>query len=95
MAGIIAEYWLASTKVLKTCQRQKKITAILELLLQICHERTLFRQLLLLLLRADDLDQVFHNFLVILIKRYVLVTLRALCRTEIRHNARGLLMMIF
>jgi hypothetical protein len=73
---------------------QLKVTAILELLLQVRHERTLFRQLLLL--RADDLDQVLHEFLVIVINHcYVLVTLRALCRTAIRHNARGLLMMIF
>jgi hypothetical protein len=80
--------------VLKLAKKQQKITAILDLLLQVRHERTLFCQLLPL--RADDLDQVLHDILVILINHfYVLVTLRALCRTYIRHNARGLLMMIF
>jgi hypothetical protein len=62
--------------------------------MQVRHERALFRQLLLL--RANDLDQVLYNFIVILIKQYyVLVTLRALCRTAIDHNARGLLLKIF
>jgi hypothetical protein len=94
MAEIIARVLMVKSKGTSTCQRQKKITAILELLLQVRHKSALFCQLLLL--RADDLDQVLHNFLVILAKRYyVLVTLRALCRTVIRHNAQGLLMMIF
>jgi hypothetical protein len=78
----------------KLAKRATKVTAILELLLQIRHKRTLFCQLLLL--RADDLDQVLHDLLVILVKHYhVLVTLRALCRIVIRHNARGPLMLIF
>jgi hypothetical protein len=62
--------------------------------LQICHKQIFLRQLLLL--RADGLDKFLHNFLIILLKEcYVLVTLRALCQMGIRHNARGLLMMIF
>jgi hypothetical protein len=41
-------------------------------------------------LRAGDLEQVLHNFLVILLKHcHMLVTLRALCRTEIRHKRSG------
>jgi hypothetical protein len=64
------------------------------MLLQVRHRSALFRQLLLL--QADNLDQVLHNFLVILAKRYyVLVTLRALYQIAIHHNAWGLLMMIF
>jgi hypothetical protein len=59
-----------------------------ELLLQIRHEHIFLCQLLLL--RADGLDKLLHYFLVILLKEcYMLVTLRALCRIRICHNARG------
>jgi hypothetical protein len=69
------------------------MTAILQLLLQVRHKSAFCYQLLLL--RADNLDQVLHHLLVVLAEFEVLVTLRALCRTRIRHNAWGLLTMIF
>jgi hypothetical protein len=70
--------WSAIAKVLNL-PKVKKITAIRELLVKIHHEQTLVCQLLLL--QANDLDQVLHNFLVILLKHcHMLVTLRALCQ---------------
>jgi hypothetical protein len=45
---------------------KKKVTAMSKLLLKIRHKQILLRQLLLL--RADGLDKVLHNFLVILLK---------------------------
>jgi hypothetical protein len=61
--------------------------------LQVRHKSVFCCQLLLL--RADDLDQVLYHLLVVLAEFEVLVTLRALYRILIRYNARGLLTMIF
>jgi hypothetical protein len=52
--------------ILATLMIKKEVTTASKLFLQICHKHALFRQLLLL--RADGLDKVLHNFLVILLK---------------------------
>jgi hypothetical protein len=64
-----------------------------KLLLQFRHKSIFLRQLLLL--QADGLDKVLHDFLVILLRRDSVSSLRALCRMGILYNARGLLETFF